>query len=200
MTYRGLVYKDDVINPIFQSVLNDINGDGVFSIDPETYEKKEWKLINWHAEGFTSNAAGGAYDEQKDSLFLCSNTKDLSEFAFKEYEVNARGRATRCNGGGSVKSVVANITAKVNGGRLADGKMQVSGELIKMVLELYYRHEPMPVNYLDYVHRVEFEEADGVSPRVVDTGGESFQLAEIKDDFSAAFPQRVKITLREGII
>ncbi len=82
---------------------------------------------------------------------------------------------------------------------LSTGKVSATGEIIKAALEIYAGRF-MPDDYLDYVYKVKFGNESNLSPRIVSSGGSSFQAAEKADSFTCQFPQKIVITLREGLI
>ncbi len=74
----------------------------------------------------------------------------------------------------------------------------MTGESIKAILQAYLSSESqLGDNYLDSVYRLEY--FDGSRQRIVGSGGESFALAGIADNFTIALPGTVKLTLRAGI-
>ena len=83
--------------------------------------------------------------------------------------------------------------------RLENGRVLASGQLLRAVLEIYAGRY-MPNDYLDYIYAVKADNLNGISPRVIDAGGQSFAAAGIADDAAGTFPQTIEITLREGLL
>ena len=74
----------------------------------------------------------------------------------------------------------------------------MTGESLRAILQAYLPGEQsLPANYLDYIYRAEF--FDGTRQRIVGSGGRSFELEGIVDDFEIALPGTVKLTVRSGI-
>lgn len=123
----------------------------------------------------------------------------LVEYAITDISLTASGSVTSCAGGGFLKSSPIDTQAEIYTQRLDDGRVLMSGEILRAALEIYTGRY-MPANYLDYVYRVRAENLNGISPRTVDSGGKSFLAAGIPDDASGTFPQTLEITLREGLL
>jgi len=124
---------------------------------------------------------------------------NLEQFSLEDITISASGSVTSCAGGGFLKSSPIDTKAEIYTQRLDDGRVLMSGEILRAALEIYTGRY-MPANYLDYVYRVRAENLNGISPRTVDSGGKSFLAAGIPDDASGTFPQTLEITLREGLL
>ena len=127
------------------------------------------------------------------------DTSDIEAYALEDITITASGSVTSCAGGGFLKSSPIDTQAEIYTQRLDDGRVLMSGEILRAALEIYTGRY-MPANYLDYVYRVRAENLNGISPRTVDSGGKSFLAAGIPDDASGTFPQTLEITLREGLL
>lgn len=123
----------------------------------------------------------------------------MTERAVEDITISASGSVTSCAGGGFLKQPQVDTRAELYTQRLDDGRVLMSGELLRAILEIYTGRY-MPENYLDYIYRVRAENLNGISPRTIDSGGQSFLAAGIEDDASATFPQTVEITIREGLL
>jgi len=128
-----------------------------------------------------------------------SGAEMLREYSVANITISASGSVTSCAGGGFLKSSPIDTQAEIYTQRLDDGRVLMSGEILRAALEIYTGRY-MPANYLDYVYRVRAENLNGISPRTVDSGGKSFLAAGIPDDASGTFPQTLEITLREGLL
>lgn len=145
-----------------------------------------------------STYVGGAALTVRDTL-LIGTGNGVEEFAVDDITITASGSVTSCAGGGFLKSSPIDTKAEIYTQRLDDGRVLISGEILRAALEIYTGRY-MPANYLDYVYRVRAENLNGISPRTVDSGGKSFLAAGIPDDASGTFPQTLEITLREGLL
>ena len=140
----------------------------------------------------------GAALTVRDTL-LVGKGNGVSEYALEDITITASGSVTSCAGGGFLKTSPIDTQAEIYTQRLDDGRVLMSGEILRAALEIYTGRY-MPGNYLDYVYRVRAENLNGISPRTVDSGGKSFLAAGIPDDASGTFPQTLEITLREGLL
>ncbi|PHR67952.1 hypothetical protein [Alcanivorax sp.] len=125
----------------------------------------------------------------------------LREFSAIDRDIRLFGKVSNCSGAGLFKSNNKDwgTNAVIGVDVLPTGQVLVEGEVIRAVLEIYLGRFVRP-DYLDFVYQVVFENESGYAPRTVSSGGQSFKAANIEDSFSCEFPQKIKITLREGII
>ena len=150
------------------------------------------------------SALAAVMDRERDTLIIgqenpFDDTSDIGFYALTDITITASGSVTSCAGGGFLKSSPIDTQAEIYTQRLDDGRVLMSGEILRAALEIYTGRY-MPANYLDYVYRVRAENLNGISPRTVDSGGKSFLAAGIPDDASGTFPQTLEITLREGLL
>ena len=134
----------------------------------------------------------------RDTLIAIDYSQVVTEFALEDVTISATGSVSSCDQSGMLKADRFETKAEIYAERLESGRVLLSGEVVRAVLEIYYG-KYVPDDYLDYVYKVEAEELDGVLPAVISAGGQSFRAAGIKDDAAATFPQQIKVTLREGL-
>lgn len=82
-----------------------------------------------------------------------------------------------------------------------NGQARLSGELVKMALEIYYgRHIKPGFEYMDYVYGFKVESPNGAVAQIQKkTHSGSFAREKIADDFKAVFPATVHLTLIDEI-
>jgi len=184
--------------------------DGVLHVIGDIMRASSWQLFDAttlaplddsHAKVPTdNNFRSSIVVAPGDTLIAPKNYSYLLErFALTDIHISASGSVTSCAGGGFLKSSPIDTQAEIYTQRLDDGRVLMSGEILRAALEIYTGRY-MPANYLDYVYRVRAENLNGISPRTVDSGGKSFLAAGIPDDASGTFPQTLEITLREGLL
>ena len=83
----------------------------------------------------------------------------------------------------------------VSGGELTRPYI-VTGEVIRAALDMWLG--AAPDDYLDYIHAVEYPDPD-YGWRRIDTGGDTFARAGVRDEFRAVFPGEMVITFRGGM-
>lgn len=178
------------------------NGNGVSRVfDEVTLEPLPWS--DAAIPNISVNAVGAALTP-RDTIIYCDGHGGrqpryaLDEYAIEDVTISASGSVSSCEQAGMLKADRFETKAEIYAERLESGRVLLSGEVVRAVLEIYFG-KYVPDNYLDYVYQVEAEELDGVLPAVISAGGESFKAAGIKDDAAATFPQQIKVTLREGL-
>jgi len=135
---------------------------------------------------------------QRGTLFF-GGTGSLEEYAISDVTISASGTVSACAGSGRFKAGQVDTIAELYTQRLENGRVLASGQLLRAVLEIYAGRY-MPNDYLDYIYAVKADNLNGISPRVIDAGGQSFAAAGIADDAAGTFPQTIEITLREGLL
>ena len=135
----------------------------------------------------------------RDTALMNNYGHDLVEYSVEDITISASGTVSSCAGAGRLKGTTIQTKANVKAERRDNGNIVLSGEVLRAVLEIYAGRY-MPDNYLDYIYAVKAENLNGISPRRITTGGESFLAAGVKDDAWAVFPQTIEITIREGLL
>jgi len=128
-----------------------------------------------------------------------SGAEMLREYSVADVTISASGTVSACAGSGRFKAGQVDTIAELYTQRLENGRVLASGQLLRAVLEIYAGRY-MPNDYLDYIYAVKADNLNGISPRVIDAGGQSFAAAGIADDAAGTFPQTIEITLREGLL
>lgn len=202
---RGVVAKDGVVNgnmgsgllfvrtagpqmielPLSDATIpaNDYNGNPIFSpsVPQTTYNQYDQTLII---------AKGSSH----------SNPGWFDVYSLVDRNVTLDGHIANCAGGGIFRTDgKVETNALVSAQVLPTGRVIVSGQVLRAALEIYLRRF-IPNDYLDFIYAVTFENESGIAPRTISSGGQSFKAAGIDDAFSCEFPQRITITLREGLI
>lgn len=131
--------------------------------------------------------------------FNVPHNDNVAEFAINDVVISASGTVSACAGSGRFKAGQVDTIAELYTQRLENGRVLASGQLLRAVLEIYAGRY-MPSDYLDYIYAVKADNLNGISPRVIDAGGQSFAAAGIADDAAGTFPQTIEITLREGLL
>lgn len=197
---NGAVLRQGVLHALLSPNNNNNN---CAAFDEKTLQELDWDTASRLPD--ISLNIGGAALTPRDTLILTDTylyaeyPMAVKEFAITDVTISASGSVTSCAGGGFLKSSPIDTQAEIYTQRLDDGRVLMSGEILRAALEIYTGRY-MPANYLDYVYRVRAENLNGISPRTVDSGGKSFLAAGIPDDASGTFPQTLEITLREGLL
>ena len=168
-------------------------------LDAKTFERLPDSASELPDDDVTISGSNTILHRQRQTLVHAEGSSILYEYSVADITLSASGSVTSCAGGGFLKSLKDAAQAEIYTQRLDDGRVLMSGEILRAALEIYTGRY-MPANYLDYVYRVRAENLNGISPRTVDSGGKSFLAAGIPDDASGTFPQTLEITLREGLL
>ena len=148
----------------------------------------------------TNDFVYGACMTVRDTLLLNGGgLAQVREMAVTNVTISASGTVSACAGSGRFKAGQVDTIAQLYTQRLENGRVLASGQLLRAVLEIYAGRY-MPDDYLDYIYAVKADNLNGISPRVIDAGGQSFAAAGIADDAAGTFPQTIEITLREGLL
>lgn len=123
---------------------------------------------------------------------------DLLKVAIEQFKITATGTAAGCGAARMFKETREETSANIYVERVDAGTVLMSGETIRACLE-FYAGRPVRLDYLDFVYAFKAENINGFAGRKISAGGQSFLAAGIEDDFVMEFPQRVTLTLREGI-
>lgn len=126
---------------------------------------------------------------------ITTDSRRLFEVAVTEWTRTAIGSVSSC-GGARLFNLENSPTDATISTRVDDnGKVLVTGQVLKAVLDLYFRDRFARADYLDHIYGVRFEQANGVLPFEVRTGGSSFRRAGIDDWFTdVPMPQTITIT------
>lgn len=192
---RGLALRNGVIH-----LINGGIGSGRFSgsqfYDAATYQQLADSENQFpdDGEGVYSLCMG-----PKDTVLIGTTTNGIREIALRDVTITASGTVSACAGSGRFKAGQVDTIAELYTQRLENGRVLASGQLLRAVLEIYAGRY-MPSDYLDYIYAVKADNLNGISPRVIDAGGQSFAAAGIADDAAGTFPQTIEITLREGLL
>lgn len=188
---RGLVVRGGLVHAIGGS--GTVNKMAV--IDPVTMALVD--LGKAKLPGINVSVAGAALTV-RDTLLIGKNN-GVDEYALDDVTISASGSVSACAGSGRFKAGQVDTIAELYTQRLENGRVLASGQLLRAVLEIYAGRY-MPNDYLDYIYAVKADNLNGISPRVIDAGGQSFAAAGIADDAAGTFPQTIEITLREGLL
>jgi len=190
----GLIYRNGIVHRVAT------DGNIFACYDAVTMQEVSIEAATLPDRGGPYDYGGGAFDDDHDEVVTSGlSDDDVVRVAVEDITITASGSVTSCAGGGFLKSSPIDTQAEIYTQRLDDGRVLMSGEILRAALEIYTGRY-MPANYLDYVYRVRAENLNGISPRTVDSGGKSFLAAGIPDDASGTFPQTLEITLREGLL
>ncbi|WP_101675635.1 hypothetical protein [Alloalcanivorax mobilis] len=188
VVYGGLLYMVGVGGFDNAAVILD-------AVTLETVPESEGKLPAMDGAGTLS---GVALDHRGD-LIRIGSTGVLSRCSATDQTLTVSGSVSSCAGAGMLRRDRVVSRALVAAERQPNGSVMLSGELLRAALEIYTGRF-MPADYLDYVYAVVADNLNGISPRVIDAGGQSFAAAGLVDDAYGTFPQTLKITLREGLL
>ena len=197
---NGAVLRQGVLHAMKSP--NNNNGDCA-AFDEKTLQELDWDTANKLPD--IELNSGGAALTPRDTLILTDTylyaeyPMAVKEFAITDVTISASGSVSACAGSGRFKAGQVDTIAELYTQRLENGRVLASGQLLRAVLEIYAGRY-MPNDYLDYIYAVKADNLNGISPRVIDAGGQSFAAAGIADDAAGTFPQTIEITLREGLL
>lgn len=122
----------------------------------------------------------------------------LQKIAYRDFVTKPEFIARRpgCNLAGAFykPNQIPQITADVTATELPAGVV-LEGELIKAALEYYYRRKVGP-GYLDHVYALDLSaDGAGLPFRQIVTGNETFDRANVADDFATLTPGQILITV-----
>lgn len=147
-----------------------------------------------------SYSPGGVWSNGEKTFAFLSNSVDGNSGNMKYRERAARDLRYSVRASASVNAIryfkqdsrdlLAGLSSQIE----PDGRVTISGEVIRAALEAWAGHE-ITDGYLDYVYGVEFENGTGKT-----SGGVSFEVAEIEDDFVMGTPEKIRITVRDGLL
>lgn len=195
LSTSGLALRNGVIH-LINGGIGSGSGSGSQFYDAVTYEQLPDSANQFPDDGvFVYSLSMGP----KDTVLIGTSSTIIRELALRDVTISASGTVSACAGSGRLKAQQVDTVAQLYTQRLENGRVLASGELLKAALELYTGRY-MPADYLDYIYGVRADNLDGISPRIISTGGQSFKAAGVADDAAGTFPQTIEITLREGLL
>ena len=195
LSTSGLALRNGVIHLINGSIGSG-SGSGSQFYDAVTYEQLPDSANQFPDDGVIVNSLSMG---PKDTVLIGTSSTVIRELALRDVTISASGSVSACAGSGRFKAGQVDTIAQLYTQRLENGRVLASGQLLRAVLEIYAGRY-MPNDYLDYIYAVKADNLNGISPRVIDAGGQSFAAAGIADDAAGTFPQTIEITLREGLL
>lgn len=182
-----VIYNEDGLAVVCNRGLNDPD----YKFEPDTGN-------NVALDGQEINLRYGGHLVDSDRTYVEARA---SNFIFVmnliTWTQTAQGTFETC-AGGYVFEPTETLTEALITAEEVDRGVSVSGEVIKLLLELWLG-QFVADDYLDHVFKVEFDNADGRAPVTISSGGTSFKGAKIADAFTCVFPQSVRITLDNNL-
>jgi len=190
----GLIYRNGIVHRVAT------DGNIFACYDAVTMQEVSIDASTLPDDGGAYDYGGGAFDDDHDEVVTSGlSDNDVVRVAVEDITISASGTVSACAGSGRLKAQQVDTVAQLYTQRLENGRVLASGELLKAALELYTGRY-MPADYLYYIYGVRADNLDGISPRIISTGGQSFKAAGVADDAAGTFPQTIEITLREGLL